>query len=43
VLQAAAVVLRAAKWVLIVSVFAAIASTFYVAYGRQLKTNVPAA
>jgi hypothetical protein len=34
--QAIAIVLRAAKSVLIVSAFAAIASTFYVAYGRRL-------
>jgi hypothetical protein len=42
-LQAAGVVVRAAKAVLIVSAFAAIASTFYVAYGRRLKGSAPAA
>jgi len=42
-LQAASVVVRAAKAVLIVSAFAAIASTFYVAYGRRLKGSAPVA
>jgi hypothetical protein len=41
-LQAAGVVVRAAKAVLIVSALAAIASTFYVAYGRRLKRSAPA-
>jgi len=35
--------LRAAKSVLIVSAFAAIASTFYVAYGRRLNGDAPVA
>jgi hypothetical protein len=42
-LQAAAVVVRAAKSVLIVSAFAAMASTFYAAYGRRLKEDAPVA
>jgi len=42
-LQAIAIALRAAKSVLIVSAFAAIASTFYVAYGRRLKGSAPVA
>jgi hypothetical protein len=42
-LQTIGIVVRAAKSVLIVSAFAAIASTFYVAYGRRLKGGVPAA
>jgi hypothetical protein len=41
-LQAAGVVVRAAKAVLIMSALAAIASTFYVAYGRRLKGSAPA-
>ncbi len=42
-LQAIAVLLRAAKSVLIVAAFAAIASTFYVAYGRRLNGRAPVA
>ena len=42
-LHAAGVVVRAAKAVLIVSAFAAIASTFFVAYGRRLKESAPVA
>ena len=42
-LQAIAIALRAAKSVLIVSAFAAIASTFYVAYGRRLNGDAPVA
>jgi hypothetical protein len=41
--QAIAIVLMAAKSVLIVSAFAAIASTFYVAYGRRLNGDAPVA
>jgi hypothetical protein len=41
--QAIAIVLRAAKSVLIVSAFAAIASAFYVTYGRRLNGSAPAA
>ncbi len=41
--DAIAVVWRAAKSVLIVSAFAAIASTFYLAYGRRLKVDAPVA
>jgi hypothetical protein len=43
VFHAIAIVLRAAKSVLIVSAFAAIASTFYVAYGRRLNGSAPVA
>jgi hypothetical protein len=42
-LPAIAIVLKAAKSVLIVSAFAAIASTFYVAYGRRLSGSAPVA
>jgi hypothetical protein len=42
-LQAVGIVVRAAKSVLIVSAFAPIASTFYVAYGRRLKGSAPVA
>jgi len=42
-LQAVGIVVRAAKSVLIVSAFAAIASTFYMAYGRRLKESAPVA
>jgi len=42
-LQAVGIVVRAAKSVLIVSALAAIASTFYVAYGRRLKGSAPVA
>ncbi len=41
--QTIGVVLRAAKSVLIVSAFASIASTFYVAFGRRLNGGVPVA
>ena len=41
--QAIAIVLKAVKSVLIVSAFAAIASTFYVAYGRRLGGSAPVA
>jgi len=41
--DAIAVVLRAAKSVLIASAFAAIASTFYLAYGRRLSGDAPVA
>jgi hypothetical protein len=41
--QAVGIVVRAAKSVLIVSAFAAMASTFYVAYGRRLNGVAPVA
>jgi hypothetical protein len=41
--DAIAIVLRAAKSVMIVSAFAAIASTFYLAYGRRLNGDAPVA
>jgi hypothetical protein len=42
-LQAVGIVVRAAKSILIVSAFAAIASTFYVAYGNRLSGRAPVA
>ena len=41
--QAISVVLQVAKLVLMVSAFASIASTFYVAYGRRLNGRAPVA